>query len=118
MAKYTDEQIKAALDAADVFLRNRVNAKPTPLNKYDKEALLDIANTCDGAVSLINCQETEIERLKSERDMSVKDLYAGTRCRICRHLPDNGNMTHCQHYASCGLAYIHFMWRGTDEILE
>lgn len=65
MAKYTDEQIKTALDAADVFLRNRVNAKPTPLNKYDKEALLDIANTCDEAVSLINCQETEIDELSS-----------------------------------------------------
>ena len=37
------------LDAADVFLRNRANAKPAPLNEYDVETMIDIAKVCDEA---------------------------------------------------------------------
>lgn len=37
------------LDDADLFLRNRANAKPDPLNKYDIAILKDIAETCDKA---------------------------------------------------------------------
>ena len=41
------------LDAADVFLRNRANAKPAPLNEYDVEAMLDIAKACDEAARVL-----------------------------------------------------------------
>mgnify|MGYP003296079835 CR=1 FL=1 len=41
------------LDSADLFLRNRAKAKPTPLNEYDIEALLDIAKICDEAARLL-----------------------------------------------------------------
>ncbi len=37
------------LDGADLFLRNRANAEPAPLNEYDIEAMLDIAKVCDEA---------------------------------------------------------------------
>ncbi len=37
------------LDGADLFLRNRANAKPTSLNQYDIENLKDIAKVCDEA---------------------------------------------------------------------
>lgn len=37
------------LDSADLFLRNRANAAPAPLNEYDIEAMLDIANVCNDA---------------------------------------------------------------------
>ncbi len=62
--KYTDEQIKKALDSADLFLRNRANAEPAPLNEYDKEELLDIAKICCNALDLINRQESEIDHLR------------------------------------------------------
>ncbi len=37
------------LDGADLFLRNRANAEPAPLNEYDIENLNDIAKVCDEA---------------------------------------------------------------------
>lgn len=59
----TAKQIKQDLDGADVFLRDRVNSKPAPLNEYDKAIMLDIAKTCDEAVKLINHYESEIKRI-------------------------------------------------------
>ena len=49
-----------------------------------------------------------IEKLQAERDLAVQDLHTNTKCHICKHLPSDGNMTHCPKYASCGLGYIHF----------
>ena len=44
------ERLIERLDGADLFLRNRVNAKPlNPLNKYDIENFKDIAKVCDEA---------------------------------------------------------------------
>ena len=37
------------LDSADLFLRNRANSSPAPLNDYDIEEMLDIAKICDEA---------------------------------------------------------------------
>ena len=37
------------LNGADLFLRNRANAEPAPLNEYDIENLKDIAKVCDDA---------------------------------------------------------------------
>ena len=59
---YTDEQIIEALDSADLFLRNRANAKPAQLNKYDIAELLDIANVCVNALDLI-------KRLKAKSEL-------------------------------------------------
>ena len=41
------ERLIELLDGADLFLRNRANSGPAPLNEYDVEAMLDIAKTCD-----------------------------------------------------------------------
>ena len=43
------EKLVELLDGAELFLRNRANADPAPLNKYDIECLKDIANVCDEA---------------------------------------------------------------------
>ena len=43
--RMTDKKdIIKELDGADVFLRNRANSKPAPLNEYDIEILLDGSN--------------------------------------------------------------------------
>lgn len=47
------EKIIKELDGADLFLRNRVDAKPAQLNKYDVEALLNISKVCDEAARII-----------------------------------------------------------------
>lgn len=72
----TDNKIKKALDSADLFLRDRVNSKPAPLNEYDIEILLDIAKTCNNAVDLINCYETEIEKLQETKERLMYNLKA------------------------------------------
>ena len=67
----TDDEIVKALNSADVFLRNRANAKLAPLNEYDTEALLDIAKVCDEATSLINRQKAMMEQLEKIVFMDV-----------------------------------------------
>ena len=61
----TDKEIKKALDSADLFLRNRANSKPAPLNEYDIDELLNIANVCNDAYDYINRLEVENEKLKN-----------------------------------------------------
>lgn len=51
MADY--EKIIKLLDGADLFLRNRANSEPAPLNEYDIESMLDIAKVCDEAARII-----------------------------------------------------------------
>ncbi len=56
-------EIVKGLDEADLFLRDRANAKPASLNEYDIGILLDIAKLCDEAAHLIKVQKAEIEGL-------------------------------------------------------
>ena len=65
MANY--EKIIKELDGADLFLRNRANAKPALLTKYDIELLLDIAKTCDDAARTI-------ERLKYDLEFRERQI--------------------------------------------
>ncbi len=71
----TDKDIIKALDDADVFLRNRANAKPAPLNEYDIEILLDIAKICDEAVNIINRQQTQLDNYSHNVRTMTKDVY-------------------------------------------
>ena len=56
----------------------------------------------------IKRQDEELEKLRKERDIAIKDVYNSTKCFICKSLPSDGNMTHCPNYSSCGLAYSYF----------
>lgn len=60
----TEIDIAEALDTADLFLRDRVDSEPSPLNEYDIDILLDIAQTCHEAASLIRVQTSQIKNLK------------------------------------------------------
>jgi hypothetical protein len=72
----TDNDIIKALDSADVFLRDRADTHTVPLNEYDIAILIDIANTCDEAVNLINRQKAEIERLEEIKNRLSYNLQA------------------------------------------
>lgn len=61
------ERIIKELDGADVFLRDRANGKPAPLNDYDIEALLDIADICNDAAR-------SIEKLKHYLEFREKQI--------------------------------------------
>ena len=70
----TEQEIIAKLNGADVFLRDRADCIPAPLNEYDVLILKDIANTCDEAVTLIERLQSKIARLKKydeERDIKL-----------------------------------------------
>lgn len=64
--KFNYEKIAQALNEADLFLRNRAQATPTPLNTFDIAMMFSIAKTCCVSLDLINRQKAEIERLKAE----------------------------------------------------
>lgn len=60
----TDNEIVKALNGAGLFLRDRAESKPQPLNEYDIALLYDIEKTCDEAATIINRQKEEIDDLK------------------------------------------------------
>ena len=60
------------------------------------------------AAECIKRQDEELEKLRKERDIAIKDVYNSTKCFICKSLPSDGNMTRCPNYSSCGLAYNYF----------
>lgn len=68
-----NKDIVKALDGADVFLRNRANAQPAPLNEYDIQILLDIAKICDKSANVIRHQQEDIDKLKDECDRWHKE---------------------------------------------
>lgn len=68
-----DNEITRALDGADVFLRNRANSEPAPLNEYDVEALIDIANVCDEATNLINRLQAKVDFMTEQRDTYMQE---------------------------------------------
>ena len=67
------------------------------------------------SLPIVQQLRAELERVKAERDAVVRDMHQNAKCFICMHLPDDGNMAHCKHYAACGLTYIHWKWRGEKE---
>jgi hypothetical protein len=48
-----NKQLISELDSADLFLRNRSKALPTPLTDYDIMLLQDAAKACDQAARLL-----------------------------------------------------------------
>lgn len=85
----------------------------------DDDKMSDAIQTIEQLVGKIEQLEEAIGRMaielaavKKERDAAVEDLKKNNKCRICKHKKEN--IQDCQHYNSCGLAYIHFEWRGID----
>ena len=68
------EKIINELDGADLFLRNRVDAKPALLNEYDVEALLDIAKVCDEAAKLIEDLTSSVLIMNTDYNLSKEEL--------------------------------------------
>ena len=105
----TDKDIITALEYC-LDNKSCIGSK-CPAYNYSANCTVDLMKE---TLNLINRQKAEIEQLKEERDMAVKDIYCSTKCFICKNMPSDGNMTHCSNYSSCGLAYIHFKWRGEN----
>lgn len=47
------EELIKLLDEADLFLRNRADSFPAPLNEFDIETLHDIVNICDEVARML-----------------------------------------------------------------
>lgn len=52
-AEMSANEVIQRLDGADLFLRNRANAAPAPLNEYDTCLMMDAAEACNDAGQLI-----------------------------------------------------------------
>lgn len=80
------------------------------------KAEIDDAPTIDPeTLPIVRQLRAELARVTAERDAAVQDLCVDTKCFICAHLPDDGNMAHCEHYARCGLNYWLWKWRGPQK---
>lgn len=66
--KLTDEQIKKALDEAELFLRNRVmDGQALKLNEYDVGILRNISQVCAKAYDEINRLQAENKKFKDRQ---------------------------------------------------
>jgi hypothetical protein len=91
-----DEQAKLVklLDGADLFLRNRANAKPDPLNEFDIGVMLDIAKVCDDAARMLErsivppCKVGDtlyvISQMKDKRILPFINKYTATSISITK----------------------------------
>lgn len=83
------ERLIEELDGADLFLRNRANSTPTPLNEYDIEAMLDIEKICDVAARVLEraivppCKVGDkVYRISTKINTRVKYIQETTISRI------------------------------------
>ena len=94
--KFNYEKIAQALNEADLFLRNRARATPTPLNTFDIAMMFSIAKTCCVSLDLINRQKAEIKRYKRyyyrhEYDKWEKEIKAEAYKEFAKFLIDKSS---------------------------
>ena len=87
MADY--EKIIKKLDGADLFLRNRAEAEPAPLNEYDVEALHDIAKICDEAARLIEDLTSSVLIMNTDCKLSKEELIEMMKKSHIQIIPRN-----------------------------
>lgn len=57
-----------------------------------------------------------IQQLEAERDAAVNDLKCNWKCASCKNYTKP--VTKCPHFHKCGLAYIHWEWRGVQKEVD
>ena len=56
---------------------------------------------------------TKVEQLQAERDAAIRDLECNWKCASCKNFAKP--ITKCPQFHECGLAYIHWQWRGVQK---
>ena len=79
------------------------------------EALEQQSLEMEGMRSAANSLKMHLEKATAERDAAVRDMHQNAKCFVCANLPEDRNMEHCMHYSSCGLNYMHWVWRGLQK---
>lgn len=69
----------------------------------------------DDAANAIETLESELDRLRRERDQAAEDLKINSKCSICKNNPKGKDARKCKYYDTCGLAYQFWQWRGVQE---
>ena len=67
------------------------------------------------SLPIVRQLRAELARVTAERDAAVRDMHQNAKCFVCANLPEDRNMEHCMHYSSCGLNYMHWVWRGLQK---
>ena len=83
------EKIIKELDGADLFLRNRANSEPAPLNEYDIEALHDIAKICDEAARLIEDLTSPVLIMNTDCNLSKEEFIEMMKHSHIQIIPRN-----------------------------
>lgn len=87
MADY--EKIIKLLDGADLFLRNRANSEPAPLNEYDIESMLDIAKVCDEAARIIENLTSSVLVMDNDCKLTKEEIIKAVQSAHIQIIPRN-----------------------------
>jgi hypothetical protein len=87
MADY--EKIIKLLDGADLFLRNRANSEPAPLNEYDIESMLDIAKVCDEAARIIENLTSSVLVMDNDCKLTKEEIIKALQSAHIQIIPRN-----------------------------
>ena len=87
MADY--EKIIKLLDGADLFLRNRANSEPAPLNEYDIESMLDIAKVCDEAARIIEDLTSSVLVMDTDCKLTKEEIIKAMQSAHIQIIPRN-----------------------------
>ena len=87
MADY--EKVIKLLDGADLFLRNRANSEPAPLNEYDIESMLDIAKVCDEAARIIENLTSSVLVIDTDYKLTKEEIIKAIQSAHIQIIPRN-----------------------------
>lgn len=87
MADY--EKVIKLLDGADLFLRNRANSEPAPLNEYDIESMLDIAKVCDEAARIIEDLTSSVLVMDTDCKLTKQEIIKAMQSAHIQIIPRN-----------------------------
>ena len=87
MADY--EKVIKLLDGADLFLRNRANSEPAPLNEYDIESMLDIAKVCDEAARIIESLTSSVLVMDTGCKLTKEEIIKAMQSAHIQIIPRN-----------------------------
>ena len=87
MADY--EKVIKLLDGADLFLRNRANSEPAPLNEYDIESMLDIAKLCDEAARIIESLTSSVLVMDTDCKLTKEEIIKAMQSAHIQIIPRN-----------------------------
>lgn len=97
------------------FARNLADGLKAATVKQEQELYVSVER--NRQLEAQNAELLEkVEQLQTERDAAVNDLKCNWKCASCKNFTKP--VSKCPHFHECGLAYIHWEWRGVQKEVD